>query len=427
MDLFTPSGSLEKDSSPENDQPRQESPAETASLQFIPSDACLPSRFSFDDNTLMGNIKPEQFYSSSYFEAREAFLAAARNYGAEIFSHIPPSLQDHDPELTIDVALFGPENASKVIVHMSGAHGVEGYTGSAIQQLILNSDFELPEDTRVVFIHALNPYGMAYNRRVNESNVDLNRNCFREESARKGSPPFYDIIDPIINPQSAPGWFNLFLVQAAFSILKHGFQPLKQAVAGGQYEYPKGLYFGGTKTEDSVKFLEEFFLTRLSEARDIFVIDIHSGLGDYAGEIMMVDAVAPADLPEVCRDYLSTEPFYATPAGIAYQTSGQISEGICELLESQNVYWFTQEFGTYHPVRVASALREENRYHHFGEGNPEHYTKRRLVDVFNPPDPVWREKVLLRGLEVFNGALRCAEERQVQSSDGTLNEEINDL
>ena len=34
-------------------------------------------------------------------------------------------------------------------------------------------------DYCIVFIHIINPYGMAWNRRVNEYNVDLNRNFLR--------------------------------------------------------------------------------------------------------------------------------------------------------------------------------------------------------------------------------------------------------
>src|SRR5690606_39367139 len=37
----------------------------------------------------------------------------------------------------------------------------------------------LPEDTAVLLIHAINPYGFSHIRRVNEDNIDLNRN-FRD-------------------------------------------------------------------------------------------------------------------------------------------------------------------------------------------------------------------------------------------------------
>ncbi len=61
-----------------------------------------------------------------------------------------------------------------------GLHGVGGFPGSAIQLQFLN---ELPEVRRggaIVLGHILNPYGMAWIRRFNENNVDLNRNFLAE-------------------------------------------------------------------------------------------------------------------------------------------------------------------------------------------------------------------------------------------------------
>ena len=61
---------------------------------------------------------------------------------------------------------------------MSGTHGVEGYCGSGIQIGFLKEGLfaELPDDMSVVLLHAMNPYGFSNDRRVNEDNVDLNRN-----------------------------------------------------------------------------------------------------------------------------------------------------------------------------------------------------------------------------------------------------------
>ena len=375
------------------------------------------SSLSFQTVSPMTAPSLSSYFQSTYQEARTAFLNAARAAGARLSHHIPPSLQNHDPELAIDVAEWGPDDAEHVLLHISGTHGVEGYTGSAIQTAILEDAFELPPNTKLFMIHALNPYGMAYNRRVNESNVDINRNCFRDESKRGGTPDYYDVIDPVINPTSPPGRWNMFYIKAAIAILQHGFQALKQAVAGGQYEYPKGLYYGGDKTEDSVSFLETFVQQRCSQARDLTVIDIHTGLGEYGKELLMIDYKAPQNIDSLCKTYFGKDPFRSERTGIAYEASGQLSQGIAALLPDQKVYWFTQEFGTYHPVRVASALRQENRYHHYGEGLPEHRSKQVLVDTFNPPDLDWRNQVVRRGKDVFQQALRlCANH---QDSTGT--------
>src|SRR5438093_8933584 len=83
----------------------------------------------------------------------------------------------NDEGLGIDIAWFGAENPRRVILHSSGLHGVEGFAGSAIQLQLLDSLPPLPKDAALILVHVLNPYGMAWLRRANENNVDLNRNC----------------------------------------------------------------------------------------------------------------------------------------------------------------------------------------------------------------------------------------------------------
>ena len=70
-------------------------------------------------------------------------------------------------------------------MHSSGVHGVEGYSGSAIQHKLLSTLpkwYKNDENQPVImFVHAVNPFGMALNRRFNENSVDINRNYKTKE------------------------------------------------------------------------------------------------------------------------------------------------------------------------------------------------------------------------------------------------------
>src|SRR4051812_22058337 len=113
----------------------------------------------------------------SYREAREDFLDAARAAGTRMTSTVHPERGLDDEELFVDVAEIGPADAADVVVVVSGTHGVEGYLGSALQRRHLASlDAGGASGPAIVFVHALNPYGFSWVRRVNEDNVDLNRN-----------------------------------------------------------------------------------------------------------------------------------------------------------------------------------------------------------------------------------------------------------
>src|SRR5205085_1802617 len=100
----------------------------------------------------------------------------------------------------------GGAAASKGLVLVSGTHGVEGFLGSACQTGWLRGDaFRVPNDTAVILVHALNPYGFAWCRRVTHENVDLNRNFLDYEAldAAAVGPPensAYRSLEGALNP-----------------------------------------------------------------------------------------------------------------------------------------------------------------------------------------------------------------------------------
>ncbi|KAF4653445.1 hypothetical protein FOL46_009190 [Perkinsus olseni] len=132
----------------------------------------------------------------------------------------------------MDVAVLrptkGPSRGS--VVHTSGVHGVEGYGGSGIQCYLLGQIRQAKEEGRLqnidktlVFVHAVNLYGMAHYRRVNEENVDLNRNALESHE-----------FDYLINKRDP-------------NVAGYGTSHIKRAVVTGQYWKPSGLFYGGQK------------------------------------------------------------------------------------------------------------------------------------------------------------------------------------
>jgi len=114
----------------------------------------------------------------TYAIARRRFLDAAGRSGADVSTFIHPSAGLEGEDLAIDVAQLGDDAAASVLLIVSATHGVEGYAGSALQSWWLDeraADLDLGR-TRVVMIHGFNPVGFSWVRRVNEDNVDLNRN-----------------------------------------------------------------------------------------------------------------------------------------------------------------------------------------------------------------------------------------------------------
>lgn len=129
----------------------------TSPLRFRDIPACdLPST-AVDDNFI------NRRFSHDYTAARESFLNLSRRAGATITSHTLSERGPQGEELAIDFAELGSTRAAKsVVVVISGVHGSEGRVGSAIQLDILAAQPILPPDSALILVHALNPFGMAW-------------------------------------------------------------------------------------------------------------------------------------------------------------------------------------------------------------------------------------------------------------------------
>src|ERR1700712_495085 len=139
-------------------------------------------------------------FAADYSEARDKFLSAAKVAGATLHRYDNPTKGPRGEALSTDVARLGSDDASKVVVTISSTHGVEGYCGSGFQVDWLASigAAGLPRDTAAVFVHAINPYGFAWTRRVTEEGNDLNRNYVDHSKPYPANQGYLEIADFLI-------------------------------------------------------------------------------------------------------------------------------------------------------------------------------------------------------------------------------------
>src|SRR5258708_28446186 len=99
-------------------------------------------------------------FSASYTRARAKFLKAASEAKGRVRSFIHPENKTPEGEpLAIDVACFGDRKASRQALFISGTHGQEGFSGSAVPigSMAEGRPPELPSHMRVIPVHGLNP------------------------------------------------------------------------------------------------------------------------------------------------------------------------------------------------------------------------------------------------------------------------------
>jgi hypothetical protein len=359
----------------------------------------------------VASIRPDAHFSPDYRLARERFLRAAEARGATLGAH---PLEEHGPggeELAVDTAWLGPESPARALVVSSGIHGVEGFAGSAVQHRLLTEQLDQlspPPDTGVLLVHAINPYGFAHCRRVNECNVDLNRNFVRHPDEHVENPDYdtlYDAINPTELDDAADQTAREELLAFAS---RRGFERLQEVLTCGQYRHPRGVQYGGEAAQASNRALRALCPRETRGAAQVAWIDVHTGLGTY-GEVELITECPPDDAV-----YQRGRAWYgdrvrstATGESVSAALHGVMERGLEEALPGVELTVFAAEFGTYDPVRVFWAMRADNWLAHHGDPSSEagRRVKRELVEVFNPSDAAWQSQVLERSARVLAQAL----------------------
>lgn len=192
--------------------------------------------------------------------------------------------------LYCDTAWFGPLTAENVLVLISGTHGIEGFCGSGAQVDLLRrgEPTRLPAGVALLMVHAVNPYGFAWLRRVTHENVDLNRNWIDFDHPLPSNHG-YDALSAVVCPDIWSDAIEADIGRAIKTLSETlGVEEANQCLTRGQYHHAKGVYFGGTAPTWSRETQTEIFKTALGQAGRIAIIDYHTGLGPrgYAEQIM---------------------------------------------------------------------------------------------------------------------------------------------
>jgi len=311
--------------------------------------------------------------------------------------------------LSTDTARLGPAAARKVLVLMSGTHGVEGFAGSAIQTGLLRRGVaaHLPPDSALLMIHGLNPFGFAHLRRANEDNVDLNRN-FLDFSKPLATNPGYDQLAKVIAPSSL-GWCSELALNWRLTAyrLRHGQAALQKEVSRGQYTHPQGLFYGGDRPTWSNQTLRTILASQLAEASEVAVVDLHTGLGPRGyGEIIISD---PPQTPAFARAkswWGERVRSTATGDSVSAHLSGTVRNAFAEALPGVELTSAGLEFGTLPALAVFRALRAENWLQFQAAGRGAQRIKDRFRQAFDPDDNLWRAQVTGQGQEVVLNVLR---------------------
>jgi hypothetical protein len=349
-------------------------------------------------------------FSSDYATARQRFRQAASSLGWQLEAHPIGAAGRGGEELTVDVGCSAGGDSERVLVVSSGVHGVEGFFGSAVQVALLEQwASAAPPSTKCVFLHGLNPFGFSWLRRFDENNVDANRNFLLPGQRFEGAPEGYARLDAFLNPRRPPSRWEPFTLKALWLIARHGMPALRQAIAGGQYRYPRGLFFGGAGPSRAQQLLAENLPRWLGASRCVAHLDFHTGLGPRTACKLLIDYPLSQRQRGSLTEWFGANSFEACDSSrIAYDVRGGFGHWCVSSGLAPDYLFACAEFGTYGSVQALAGLRAENQSHHWGPPSAASTVraKERLKELFCPAAQDWQSQVLDRSLELVGQAQR---------------------
>ena len=325
------------------------------------------------------------------------------------------------PDLGIDWLWAEPRKKENIVLVSIGEHGVEGIVGSAMQKLFI--DEFAPrinrENTGLLLVHAINPWGMKNRKRVTANHVDLNRNFVYDGNFDPEINPAYDTLRDFLCPQRPVRTLSAealpFYVNGIRYMISPGKAKVQEASLLGQYRHSQGLYYGGTEFQEETAVLMDLYRKAVAEYQNFIQVDIHTGYGPRYQMSVIVPPLDPTPSSEATRKFnyplvqkIDVNEFYAI--------SGDMGEYVYRLRDAEfpgkNVFACGFEFGTFGDslpalLRSLKMTILENQLRHHGAVSPqaEKEVLAEYAELFLPSEIKWREKAIVDCRQAYEGIL----------------------
>jgi predicted deacylase len=299
--------------------------------------------------------------------------------------------------LFLDTATIGQRAAKSALLLISGTHGVEGYFGSGAQTGLLRKGLagRALKNAKIVLLHALNPFGFSWDRRMNEDNADVNRNFVDH-----ASPPENTAYDSLAE-EIAPKDISAETMKRANEKLrayaeKHGAFALQEAISRGQYNHADGIYFGGLSESWSAAMLKDVFREELAGVESLTVIDFHTGLGDCGAAEMITEHLPATDAYAKAKSMWGAL-VRSSEAGesLSAPLTGTIDQAMMAWMKGKQLTFAALEVGTAPLRQVFQALQRDNWLHAHGrlDDSRAGAIKQEIRAAFYPDTTDWKASV----------------------------------
>lgn len=385
---------------------------------------CIFVGCSGNDNAVKIDRTTLKYFQESYEECRDRFISLSKDIQQK-FSNveeivIPVPGKEND-DLTINCCYIpARDDTEKLLIMSSGLHGVEGFAGSAVQQMFMSEIIDNMDltNTGIFLIHAMNPYGFKVVRRVTENNIDLNRNADIDKelftTKNEGYSKLNDLLNPAKKVDVSSFENSLFFIKAVTMIVKHSLSSLRQAIMQGQYDFEKGLYFGGNDSELQISAITPVLLEKTRDYETILAIDLHTGYGEKNRLHLFPPPVKDEKIRNAIYrifngykiDWGDTEDFYTV--------TGDFSDFIGKITPEKFYIPMVFEYGTMDSQTTLGSVKsihtmilENQGFHHgYASSDDEIDVKKRFREMYYPFSEEWRSEVIRQTREILPIALK---------------------
>lgn len=365
----------------------------------------------------------DSYFPESYEDSRARFLRDAESLRARWADFRLESypLEKH-PDVSIDWLWAHPRKKENIVVITTAEHGIEGYVGSAMLKIFMDEFAPRlnPENTGLLLVHTINPYGMKYRLRVNPNSVDLNRNFVYNGKYSSEINPDYDLFFNFLNPQKPVRALSAGTLPFLANVIKNMISPGRTRVQAasllGQHRHEKGIYFGGKEAQEETRVLIDLYRKALSEYDNFYQIDMHTGYGPRYQMTLLISPLENGTSAEAAQRF-NYPLVQKVDANEFYAISGDMGEYVYRLQNAEfpdkKVFASGFEFGTFGeslPALIRSLritiLENQLRHHGAVSKEAEEQIRAEYEELFFPKETRWREKALADGRQAIEGILR---------------------
>jgi len=369
----------------------------------------------------LSNLFPDTYeFSRDRFRKNLAAVQALWPQ-AELSNHPLSGSED----LTIDwIYTEARIENEKVFILTTAEHGVEGYVGSAMLQRFIERYMPRfnPDDTGLLLVHAINPWGMKHKRRTNANNVDLNRNFVWDASLIDPQfNPGQRQVDSFVNPKKPVNGYRranlLYMLRLPFYLVTIGFAAFKKYSMLGHYRNPQGVHFGGDRYQEETLTMMNLYQETFAKYNQILLLDMHTGYGPRY-QMNLVNSGYEKTSAQDLADRFAYPAIMTANTDDFYELRGDMIDYVYQLQQQKfpdkRIYANSYEFGTYgysvlEMVRSMRAMSLENRAFHFGCGDQNTLQRVRhdFEEAFSPQAEDWRAKAVADGDQAFEGIFKA--------------------